>query len=255
MKRKIIGVTVGSPLPKPNLMQDDPTKGDYVKGKEDFLEQIKLDIENLKKDAQYVAIKIVSFAVDADGDRDGVVELGTKVGSIGFEWELNKTPTTQTINGDKIPNDIREIAFVRSYPEYPNGWHPDSGYVIDFKLEVIDERGAYDYAEKTINFVNGVYYGADHAPDVLDSSFILGLNKKLTNSRGLDIVFDSITNSRFWYALPTRLGTPRFFVNGFEGGVELVDTIAFTNSQGYTEPYNVYASNKSGLGFIRMVVE
>ena len=36
MKRKIIGVTVGSPLPKPNLMQTDPKKGDYVKGKETF---------------------------------------------------------------------------------------------------------------------------------------------------------------------------------------------------------------------------
>lgn len=40
MKRKIIGATVGSPLPKPNLMQNDPKKGDYVKGKEEFLEQI-----------------------------------------------------------------------------------------------------------------------------------------------------------------------------------------------------------------------
>ena len=40
MSRKIIGVTVGSPLPKPNLMQNDPKKGDYVKGKEEFLEQI-----------------------------------------------------------------------------------------------------------------------------------------------------------------------------------------------------------------------
>lgn len=34
MKRKIIGVTVGSPLPKSNLKQTDPTKGDYVKGRE-----------------------------------------------------------------------------------------------------------------------------------------------------------------------------------------------------------------------------
>lgn len=42
MNRKIIGVTVGSPLPKPNLMQTDPKKGDYVKGKEEFLEQINI---------------------------------------------------------------------------------------------------------------------------------------------------------------------------------------------------------------------
>lgn len=34
---KIIGNTVGMGLPKPNLMQTDPSKGDYVKGKEEFL--------------------------------------------------------------------------------------------------------------------------------------------------------------------------------------------------------------------------
>lgn len=34
MGRKIIGITVGSPLPKSNLAQTDPTKGDFVKGKD-----------------------------------------------------------------------------------------------------------------------------------------------------------------------------------------------------------------------------
>ena len=33
---KIIGVTVGTQLPKPNFKQNDPTKGDYIKNKPDF---------------------------------------------------------------------------------------------------------------------------------------------------------------------------------------------------------------------------
>ena len=33
---KIIGVTVGTTLPKPNFNQTDPTKGDYIKNKPDF---------------------------------------------------------------------------------------------------------------------------------------------------------------------------------------------------------------------------
>lgn len=37
---KIIGNTVGMGLPKPNLMQTDPTKGDYVKGKSEFLKLV-----------------------------------------------------------------------------------------------------------------------------------------------------------------------------------------------------------------------
>ena len=36
MSRKIIGVTVGTTLPKPNFKQDDPTKGDYIINKPDF---------------------------------------------------------------------------------------------------------------------------------------------------------------------------------------------------------------------------
>lgn len=36
MSRKIIGVTVGTQLPKPNFKQNDPTKGDYIKNKPDF---------------------------------------------------------------------------------------------------------------------------------------------------------------------------------------------------------------------------
>ena len=37
---KIVGNTVGTTMPKPNLMQTDPRKGDYVKGKEEFAEQL-----------------------------------------------------------------------------------------------------------------------------------------------------------------------------------------------------------------------
>ena len=36
MSRKIIGVTVGTTLPKPNFKQTDPTKGDYIRNKPDF---------------------------------------------------------------------------------------------------------------------------------------------------------------------------------------------------------------------------
>ena len=36
MSKKIIGVTVGTTLPKPDFLQDDPTKGDYIKNKPDF---------------------------------------------------------------------------------------------------------------------------------------------------------------------------------------------------------------------------
>jgi hypothetical protein len=72
MKRKIIGVTVGSPLPKPNLMQNDPTKGDYVKGKEEFLEQIKVPGSGGNVDVTFegetMIISTANNAVKIDGE-------------------------------------------------------------------------------------------------------------------------------------------------------------------------------------------
>lgn len=51
---KIIGITVGTTMPKSNLMQTDPTKGDYVKGKDEFLENaIPTNVSAFVNDANY----------------------------------------------------------------------------------------------------------------------------------------------------------------------------------------------------------
>ena len=34
---KIVGITVGTTLPKPNFDQTDPSKGDFIKGDRSFL--------------------------------------------------------------------------------------------------------------------------------------------------------------------------------------------------------------------------
>lgn len=53
MKRKVIGATAGTPLPKPNLAQTNPLKGDFVHGKEEFLQKkLNPEIEAALKQAQ-----------------------------------------------------------------------------------------------------------------------------------------------------------------------------------------------------------
>ena len=63
---KIIGNTIGLGLPKPNLMQTDPKKGDYVHGKEEFLEKAGsggLPIPVTAAVGQYIVVS----AVDENG--------------------------------------------------------------------------------------------------------------------------------------------------------------------------------------------
>ena len=83
MKRKIIGVTVGSQLPKPNLLQDDPLKGDYVKGRDAFPGHI----PSGGKTGQYLRKK-------SDDDRDvewADLEIPEQYGLITYDQ--NKTIT------------------------------------------------------------------------------------------------------------------------------------------------------------------
>ena len=42
---KIIGNTVGMGLPKPSMMQTDPSKGDFVKDKEEYMNQILANVK------------------------------------------------------------------------------------------------------------------------------------------------------------------------------------------------------------------
>lgn len=85
MSRKIIGITVGTQLPKPNFKQTDPTKGDYIKNKPDF-EGLKSQVNTVSELVGDVAVseqisnaladfEVPSVLVTDDGE--GNVVIGT----------------------------------------------------------------------------------------------------------------------------------------------------------------------------------
>ena len=60
MSRKIIGVTVGTTLPKPNFKQTDPTKGDYIKNKPDF-DGLKNEVSVIKGDLAQAKQEAITY--------------------------------------------------------------------------------------------------------------------------------------------------------------------------------------------------
>ena len=60
MSKKIIGITVGTQLPKPNFDQTDPTKGDYIKNKPDF--------DGLKAQTTELSASVDSYLLNIDYD-------------------------------------------------------------------------------------------------------------------------------------------------------------------------------------------
>ena len=56
---KIVGITVGTTLPKPNFDQTDPMKGDFIKGDRSFLKiDSTLTTEGSPADAKAVGVAV-----------------------------------------------------------------------------------------------------------------------------------------------------------------------------------------------------
>lgn len=234
---KIIGVTVGTPMPRSNLKQENPAKADYILGKEELdkaIAQMQSDIADLK----YEPIKILSMTNNV-----GTVEMGTVVKSISIEWQTSKTPAAMTFDGEVLTP--------------PSDGQTDFGWVSTMEnitadrtwtVTATDERGAKASASTAVKFLNGVYYGVLEDGAVIDSDAVLGLTRELRSNRTKTFTVNAGATQRIAYAIPSRYGTPNFNVGGFDGGFKKAATIDFTNASGYTEKYDVWLSDNTDLG-------
>ena len=185
-------------------------------------------------DLMYKPVDITAFSNNAS-----TVEMGRVINEVTLEWAINKVPVALTLDGAEIePVAAGSLDLVDLGLTGKKTW----------ALLATDERNATDSKTTSVTFVNAAYYGAAAAPAAIDSAFILGLTKKLTDTRKRTITVDAGDGQHIWYAVPVRLGTCTFKVGGFEGGFDLAATLEFTNAHGYTEPYYIYRSGQTGLG-------
>ncbi len=110
MSRKIIGITVGSPLPKPNLMQTDPSKGDYVKGKEEFIQNLGgTAVDDVL--AAIPTVTDVTVTENADGSVTMVNTLSDgSTETIVVTADADGNPNSMTVNGAVIPVTWNEVS-------------------------------------------------------------------------------------------------------------------------------------------------
>ena len=204
----------------------------------------------LKTDVVYTPVSISTFTINPTA-----VEMGSTITSITYSFDINKVPTTLTLDGTSItPRASATNQTLGSLSVTSNK---------TFTLTATDS-GSSSFAPKTVSktatlsFLNNRYYGVKAIPQTIDSAFILGLgNKELASSKAKTFSVNAGSSGNgiyIWYAVPTRLGTCKFTVGGFEGGFEPAQTVSVTNSSGYTEDYYVYRSTQDGLGTTEVVV-
>lgn len=230
MSKKIIGVTVGTPMHPDRIAERLQ------------LDQMKAQLNKIQNDLEYKEIEIIEFINSVAG----VHEIGSSIEQMKLSWILNKTPATQRLNIADLGEADREYTVPGSVTGNKT-----------FTLTVTDERGATDSASTSITFLNGVYYGALDVSESYEdfSDMILRLNRELRSSKAFTFTANAGEGDRIVYAIPSRYGTPVFNVGGFEGGFSKLLTVEFTNASGYTEDYDLWASDNSGLGSTTVIVQ
>ena len=194
------------------------------------------NIERALDSLLYKAISISSFNASRT-----VGEFGENLINITLSWSFNKTPTYQRLDGANLDIETRSLVIEESITTNRL-----------FKIEAGD--GKTDVSRTIgVSFYNGRYHGVSAERDY-DSNFILKLTKTLTNSRSGNFTVNCGAGQYIYFAMPIRFGTPTFSVGGFSGGFVRVAAFDFTNSFGYTEPYEIWKSENSDLGNTTVVV-
>ena len=165
---KIIGVTVGTTLPKPNFKQTDPTKGDYIKNKPDF--------DGLKSKVEQIEVRVDTMQENAYDDTElrGVVSenvakidtLNELVGNTKVEIQIDNAVTTleSEIDGklETMQSDI------------------------DSKVNTEDGKGlsTNDYTDEEQQKLRDIESGANFYEHPAHSSHDLGLYKVTVDGEG-----------------------------------------------------------------------
>lgn len=191
-------------------------------------------------ESAYIPIEINSFTNTAN-----IIEKGNKITSVTFNYSFNQTPNILTLDGVNIP------AGSNTYVKSGLSLTTDTTFI----LTASDKKAHSVSAETSIKFLNGVYYGAAEEPDEYNSAFILTLNKNLQNNNKIVFEVDAPNIQYIYYCTPTAYEEPKLSVSGLIGGFEKVQTINFTNSNNYTESYDIYRSEYNGLGLTTVKVE
>jgi len=182
-------------------------------------------IDQILNQINYIAISINLFT-----GTPAVAQMGSTQ-SVQLSWSLNKDPSAQFINNSAINiNDSNRLI---------TGVTTNQSYT----LKVVDENNAEDESTVNISFQNRRYWGASINPS-LDSEGVTTLTNELNGSRSKTITYNATGGRYIYYAYPSRLGNLSLVtVNGLAFSAYTVTLVNITNSDGYTESYNLIRFN------------
>ena len=195
----------------------------------------------------YVPLTINSFT-----DNLGLQVKGKTITDITFNWGFNKAIESQRIESSAFATVNPEVTGATSYEEDVTGLSITGDTSFTLYADDVDSDGNSEKSDShTLYFGNEVWIGdIDGIDENTDESTILaalpGMTKFVKTGPSISnyVCLGDTVTKREVYIAPTSHAAPTFkFTNNFtSGGFELLFTMNITNSEGFTEEYEVFAS-------------
>ncbi|MCM1024778.1 MAG: hypothetical protein NC395_12090, partial [Prevotella sp.] len=198
------------------------------------------------------------FEIESVSVSPSLAEKGSTVNSVELSWKTSKSISMISYMPEK-----GGIGTLDYDPPTTEGKDTVdlSDHGVDMSNSSIEFAFTRKNGEKTetlrktvkISFANRVFMGVAEIPDTVDSDFIKSLSSgTVTASRTTTKTMTTAGGEYMWYACPANstYGTPSFYdkTTGFSAGFIKVGEYDYTNVYGYTEKYQVWRSNRDGLG-------
>ena len=196
--------------------------------------------DDLRLDAAYTdiisrlaALEYVPVAIKAFTANPATIEMGSTP-TVTLQWVIEGDWDTLTLNGNAVTGQYTTV---------------QASATTTYTLVAADDQ-TESTKTATVTAANQVYWGAAANTDSVTTL----ANKTLSNTKSRTITVNAGSGTYIIYALPKRLGTVTFKVNGFDGGFSSPEEKNLTNASGYSEAYYVYKSTNAGLGNTTVVI-
>ena len=164
-----------------------------------------------------------------------IAERGEIIPEVEFSWEYNKNIISQKLDNIDISPDIRSITL------------SNIRQTISKSLWATDGK-SIKTTTMAIQFKLASYYGVSNKTTITSDDIINSFTRDLNFQKGSSVTITAQDNQYIYFMLPKSMGQVQFYVGGFEGGFQVVDSNFQFTKNGATNRYILYRSDNLGLG-------
>ena len=164
-----------------------------------------------------------------------IAERGEIIPEVEVSWEYNKNIISQKLDNIDISPDIRSITL------------SNIRQTISKSLWATDGKSTKT-TTMAIQFKLASYYGVSNKTTITSDDIINSFTRDFNFQKGSSVTITAQDNQYIYFMLPKSMGQVQFYVGGFEGGFQVVDSNFQFTKNGATNRYILYRSDNPGLG-------